>query len=104
MPTLLSPSESYSITMRLEIQNKVGMLGKVTTAVGEAGGDIGAVDLSGHGKGVVMRDITVRARGIEHAHEIIEAVKRIGGVKIVNVSDRTFLIHLGGKIEINNKI
>ncbi|MBI5904631.1 MAG: NAD-dependent malic enzyme, partial [Deltaproteobacteria bacterium] len=86
MATTLSPSESYSITMRLEIQNRVGMLGKVTTAIGNVGGDIGAVDLSGHGKGTVTRDITARARGIEHAQEIINAVKTIPGVRIVNVS------------------
>jgi len=104
MATTLSPSESYSITMRLEIQNRVGMLGKVTTAIGAAGGDIGAVDLSGHGKGTVTRDVTARARGIDHAQEIINAVKEIQGVKVVNVSDRTFLMHLGGKIEIHNKV
>jgi len=104
MSMTLSPSESYSITMRLEIQNKVGMLGKVTTAIGTAGGDIGAIDLSGHGKGTVIRDVTARARGIEHAQEIINAMKAIPGVKVINVSDRTFLMHLGGKIEIHNKI
>ena len=104
MATTLAPSESYSITMRLEIQNKVGMLGKVTTAIGEAGGDIGAVDLSGHGKGTVIRDVTARARGIDHAQEIINTVKAIPGVKVVNVSDRTFLMHLGGKIEVHPKV
>jgi malate dehydrogenase (oxaloacetate-decarboxylating) len=104
MATILSPSESYSLTIRVEIQSKVGMLGKVTTAIGEAGGDIGAVDLSGHGKGTVVRDITVSARGIDHAQEIINGVRQVQGVKIVNVSDRTFLKHLGGKIEISNKI
>jgi malate dehydrogenase (oxaloacetate-decarboxylating) len=104
MAMTLSPSESYSITMRLEIQNKVGMLGKVTTAIGTAGGDIGAIDLSGHGKGTVIRDITARARGIEHAQEIINTMKQIPGVKVVNVSDRTFLMHLGGKIEVHPKV
>ncbi|MBI5419792.1 MAG: ACT domain-containing protein, partial [Deltaproteobacteria bacterium] len=104
MAAVLSPSESYSITIRVEIQNKPGMLGKVTTAIGEVGGDIGAVDLSGHGKGTVTRDITVRARGIDHAQEIINAVRQVQGVKLINVSDRTFLKHLGGKIEISNKI
>ena len=104
MATTLSPSESYSITMRLEIQNKVGMLGKVTTAIGEVGGDIGAVDLSGHGKGTVTRDVTARANGIEHAQKIIDAVKAIPGVKVVNVSDRTFLMHLGGKIALHPKV
>jgi malate dehydrogenase (oxaloacetate-decarboxylating) len=90
--------------MRLEIQNKVGMLGKVTTAIGEVGGDIGAVDLSGHGKGTVVRDVTARANGIEHAQKIIDNVKAIPGVKVVNVSDRTFLMHLGGKIEVHPKV
>ena len=104
MTTTLSPSESYSITMRLEIQNKVGMLGKVTTAIGEVGGDIGAVDLSGHGKGTVTRDVTARANGIEHAQKIITAVKALPGVKIINVSDRTFLMHLGGKIALHPKV
>jgi malate dehydrogenase (oxaloacetate-decarboxylating) len=104
MAILATPSESYSITMRVEIQNRPGMLGKVTTMIGGVGGDIGAVDLSGHGKGTVTRDITARARGIEHAQEIINAVRQVQGVKIVNVSDRTFLKHLGGKIEISNKI
>jgi len=104
MAPTLAPSESYSITMRLEIQNKVGMLGQVTTAIGAVGGDIGAVDLSGHGKGTVIRDVTARARGLEHAQEIINTVKAIPGVKIVNVSDRTFLMHLGGKIEVHPKV
>ncbi len=83
MTPMLSPSECYSITMRVEIPNKVGMLGSVTTAIGGAGGDIGAVDLSGHVKESVLRDITVRARGIEHAHQIIDAVKAVPGVRIV---------------------
>jgi malate dehydrogenase (oxaloacetate-decarboxylating) len=104
MSAILTPSESYSITMRVEIQNKLGMLGKVASAIGEAGGDIGAVDLSGVGKGTVTRDITVRARGVDHAQEIIAAVKALVGVRVVNVSDRTFLKHLGGKIAVANKI
>ncbi len=104
MAVQVTPSDSYSITMRVEIQNKPGMLGKIATAIGAAGGDIGAVDLSGHGKGTVTRDITVRTRDIDHANEIIDTVKKVGGAKVVNVSDRTFLKHLGGKIEIANKI
>jgi malate dehydrogenase (oxaloacetate-decarboxylating) len=104
MPATLLPTESYSITIRVEIQSKPGMLGKVTTSIGDAGGDIGAVDLSGVGKGTVIRDITVLARGVEHAQEIIKAVHQVTGAKVVNVSDRTFLKHLGGKIEIRNKI
>ncbi len=96
-------SASYSITMRVEIQNRIGMLGRVTSAIGKAGGDIGAVDIAGFGKETVIRDITVSARDESHETLIAAAVGKLPGVKVVNVSDRTFLAHLGGKIVVNAK-
>ena len=96
-------SASYSITIRVEIQNKIGMLGKVMSAIGKAGGDIGAVDIAGFGKDTVIRDITVNARDEAHNKLIVAAVEKLPGVKVVNVSDRTFLLHLGGKITVNSK-
>ena len=53
-----APSASYSLTVRLEIVNKPGMLGRVTSAIGKAGGDIGAIDLVVVGKSTITRDIT----------------------------------------------
>ncbi|MEW6003112.1 MAG: malic enzyme-like NAD(P)-binding protein [Nitrospirota bacterium] len=100
----MTPTPSYSITLRLEIVNKVGMLGKIGTAIGEAGGDIGAIDIVRVGKGVIVRDFTVNARDEAHEKDIVDAVKRIGGVRVIHVSDRTFLLHHGGKIEIHNKV
>ena len=97
------PSASYSITMRVEIQNRPGMLGRVTSAIGKAGGDIGAVDIAGFGKDTILRDITVNARDEAHEKVIAAAVGKLPGVKVVNVSDRTFLAHLGGKISVNAK-
>jgi len=97
------PSASYSITMRVEIQNRPGMLGKVASAIGKAGGDIGAVDIAGFGSHTIIRDITVNARDEAHEKIIAAAVGRVAGAKVVNVSDRTFLAHLGGKIEIKSK-
>ncbi len=96
-------SASYSITMRVEIQNRIGMLGRVMSAIGKAGGDIGAVDIAGFGKNTVIRDITVNARDETHEKQIAAAVGKLPGVKVVNVSDRTFLMHLGGKITVNAK-
>jgi malate dehydrogenase (oxaloacetate-decarboxylating) len=96
-------SASYSITIRVEIQNKIGMLGKVMSAIGKAGGDIGAVDIAGFGKDAVIRDITVNARDEAHEKLIVAAVGKLPRVKVVNVSDRTFLLHLGGKITVNSK-
>jgi malate dehydrogenase (oxaloacetate-decarboxylating) len=79
------------------------MLGRVTSAIGEAGGDIGAVDLADATRDRTFRDITIKARDSEHAHQIVSRIRTVKGVKIANVSDRTFLMHLGGKIEIRSK-
>ena len=80
------------------------MLGLLTSAIGEAGGDIRAVDLVELIKDVIVRDLTINARDEAHGHHIVDAVRRVDGVRVVNVSDRTFLVHLGGKIEIRSKV
>ena len=99
-----APSASYSMTVRLDIVNRPGMLGKVTSAIGKAGGDIGAIDLVQVGKDAVTRDITFKARDDKHGTEIVDRLRALSGVKVVNVSDRTFLMHLGGKIEVKGKM
>jgi malate dehydrogenase (oxaloacetate-decarboxylating) len=99
-----APSASYSLTIRVQIANKPGMLGKVTSAIGEAGGDIGAIDLVEAGAQAITRDISFKASDETHGERITEAVKALSGVTMKNVSDRTFLMHLGGKIEVKGKI
>src|SRR5574341_1451505 len=98
-----APSPQYSLTLRVEITNKIGMLGRVISTIGKIGGDMGAVDLVDANRNRVIRDLTVSARDEEHGEAIIRAVKRLDGIEVVNVSDRTFLMHLGGKIEVVNK-
>lgn len=99
-----TPNASFSLTLRVKIQNNPGKLGEITTVIGEAGGDIGAIDIVRVGKGFIVRDLTVNAYSEKHDKEIIAEVNRIEGVKVVQVSDRTFLMHLGGKIETVSKI
>jgi malate dehydrogenase (oxaloacetate-decarboxylating) len=99
-----APSASYSLTVRLEILNRPGMLGKVTSAIGKAGGDIGAIDLVQVGKTTVTRDITFKARDDKHGAQVVDRLRSVPGVKVVNVSDRTFLMHLRGKIEVTGKM
>src|SRR5258705_10971942 len=99
-----APTASYSLTIRLEIDNRPGMLGKVTSAIGRAGGDIGAIDLVEVRKKTIIRDLTFKASDERHGQQVVERLKAIEGVKVVHVSDRTFLMHLGGKIEIKGKI
>lgn len=98
------PSPSYSLTLRIEYANKVGMLGRITSLIGEAGGDIGAIDIVQSSKGAMTRDITFSAADEVHGKAIVNAVRQLEGVDIVQVSDRTFLMHLGGKIEVHSKM
>ncbi len=98
------PTASHSLTVRLQIQNQPGMLGKVTSAIGKGGGDIGAIDLVEVGKGTITRDLTFNASDERHGQQIVERLRAIEGITVLHVSDRTFLMHLGGKIEVVGKI
>lgn len=100
----LRPSASHSLTLRVKIQNLPGMLGKLTSTIGEVGGDIGAIDIHGFEKDAIIRDITVKVRDGAHGEKLVNELKKLNGVEVVNVSDRTFLMHLGGKIVVNNKV
>src|ERR671923_1331629 len=102
--SLVAPSASYSLTARVAIQNRPGMLGKVASAIGDAGGDIGAVDLVESQRKHIIRDITINARDSQHGTQIVERLKRVAGVRVINISDRTFLMHLGGKLEVRSKV
>ncbi len=99
-----TPSASYSLTLRIKLASRTGTLGELTTAIGRAGGDIGAIDIVTVGADSVIRDISVNAGSSEHGKKIIEAVTNVDGVEIINVSDPTFLMHLGGKIEVVSKV
>src|SRR3989442_12508989 len=86
-----SPSASYSLTVRLEITNKPGMLGQVTSAIGKAGGDIGAIDLGRDGKSTNTRDLTLKERD-EHTHQQIGVrIRGVRSVMVVNGPDSTSL-------------
>jgi malate dehydrogenase (oxaloacetate-decarboxylating) len=104
MPQRPTPNASYSLTLRVRIHNQPGKLGEITTAIGKAGGDIEGIDIVSVGRDHLIRDITVNAASENHDKEIVAAVSDIDGVEVINVSDRTFLMHLGGKIEIVSKV
>ncbi len=98
------PSPSYSITIRSEIANRVGMFSQLANAISQAGGDLGAIDIVRVEKGKIIRDITVDARDEKHERKIINSIRNVEGVRVLRVMDRTFFAHEGGKIEIHNKI
>jgi malate dehydrogenase (oxaloacetate-decarboxylating) len=99
-----NPSPSYSITIRAEIENRIGMFAKIATAISSAGGDMGAVDIVRVEKGKIIRDITANARDEEHEKAIVRAIRTVSGVKVLRVMDRTFTAHEGGKIEVRSRL
>jgi len=89
--------------IRLEIRKSVASFGDVASGIAAAGGDIVAIDVIRAGKDVTTRDITVNVQDAANG-DIISILSKMPGIKIINVSDRTFLAHLGGKIEITPKM
>jgi len=98
------PSPSYSVTIRVEMENRIGMFAKIAMAISQAGGDLGSVDIVRVGGGRIARDVTVNARDEAHEKMIGKAIRKVEGVKVLRIMDRTFSVHQGGKIEIHNKV
>ncbi len=96
-------SAQYSLVLRVRIDHRPGMLGLVATAIGEAGGTIGSVDLVSLDDRHTLRDITIDTAGEDHGREVAKAVEQVEGAEVVDSTDRTFLMHVGGKIEQHNK-
>ena len=100
----LTPNSSFSLTLRLQIPNRVGMLASVMQAIASCGGNLGQIDLIEQTHHASTRDITVDAASTEHAETIVQAVKVLPDIKLLSVYDRTFNLHRGGKISIVSRI
>ena len=98
-----SPSAQYSLTLRVEIDHLPGMLGKVASAIGDAGGTIGAVDLVAVEGPHTIRDITVETGDAADWPRLTDAVNGVPGARVLDTTDRTFMLHIGGKVEVANK-
>ncbi|HET7566729.1 MAG TPA: NAD-dependent malic enzyme [Gaiellaceae bacterium] len=102
VPTVapMHPSASFSATIRVRIPDQPGSFARLAAAIGEAGGSLGAIDLVRSEKATKIRDVNVLADDEKHLDAIVDAVRSVDGVDVVNVSDRVFLAHLGGKLEV----
>jgi malate dehydrogenase (oxaloacetate-decarboxylating) len=96
-------SASFSFTIRVHLEDRPGAFAEVAKAIGDAAGSLDAIDLVRVEKGKKVRDVTVNASSAEHVDAIVESVRSVPGVWVERVSDRTFLLHLGGKIEVRPK-
>ncbi len=97
-------SASYSITVRLLADPEPAVVGRIATAVGAAGGVVTAIDVAESRHDRITVDVTCSAGNGEHADEIVAGLHQVDGVSVHKVSDRTFLLHLGGKLETHSKV
>ena len=97
------PSISYSITVRLEVPAGGTAISRLTTAVEHAGGIVTALDVTASGHDKLRIDVTCAATDTAHADQIVEDLRALEGLTVHKVSDRTFLMHLGGTIEMQSK-
>ncbi|HLK02210.1 MAG TPA: NAD-dependent malic enzyme [Streptosporangiaceae bacterium] len=100
----MAPSVSYSITVRLEVASRGRAVSEITRVVEQAGGVVTALDVTSGGNERLRVDVTCAARDTGHADAIVVALGAIKDVQVHKVSDRTFLLHLGGKIEMRSKV
>src|SRR6476646_1950799 len=97
---MAATTSSYSITMRLHTAPDHGIVGAVATAIAQDGGIVTAIDVAESSHERLVVDVTCSASDADHAKELEVAVDAIPGVEVHKTSDRTFLLHLGGKIEV----
>lgn len=98
----LTPNPSFSLLIRIEVPNCIGILAVVTNAIASSGGNLGQIDLIEQTRDTSIRDITINTSSTEHAETIVQALRNLPDVKVLNVYDRTFNLHQGGKISIAN--
>ncbi|WP_034268827.1 NAD-dependent malic enzyme [Haloechinothrix halophila] len=98
------PGPGYSITVRVDAPAAASTAGDLTTAVGQVGGVLTAFDIVESHTDRIVVDISANVVDAEHADGVTEALEQLSGVRVRKVSDRTFLMHLGGKIEVNSKV
>jgi malate dehydrogenase (oxaloacetate-decarboxylating) len=92
------------LTLRLRYPDHPGLLGQITSLLGESGGYIGAVDIVEVRGSHITRDFTVNTADVAHGEAIVAKLKANGSIEVLKVSDRTFLMHLGGKIEVRSRV
>jgi malate dehydrogenase (oxaloacetate-decarboxylating) len=98
------PSAGFSITIRVGVTADASAIGRLTTCVGEAGAIVTALDVVDSDHVHVVADVTCDTADSAHADQVVAALDKLDGVEVRKVSDRTFLLHLGGKIEVQPKV
>ena len=102
MPTL--PSIANSVTVRLTLPARPTTISELTSLIESTGGVVTGLDVTGSGAARMRVDLTMLTHDPEHADSIVERMRTLSEVEIGKVSDRTFLLHLGGKLTVESKV
>ncbi|MBI4549540.1 MAG: NAD-dependent malic enzyme [Candidatus Omnitrophica bacterium] len=97
------PYSNYRLTARLELDNKPGVFAQVAVALAQEGANLGAVDIVEVTKSKIVRDITFDVADEEDGERVVAGLKNVSSIRVISVSDRIFLMHLGGKIQVHSK-
>ncbi len=101
---MASPSPGYSITLRVEVSSSYSATTELASAVADTGAAVTALDIVESRHDSIIVDVTCNTTGEKHAKEIADALNARDGVTVRKVSDRTFLLHLGGKLSVEPKV
>ena len=100
----IKPTPSYSILVRLQIPREPGMIGRISKAIGEAGGIIDTIEMVSRKEKVSIREIVIEASSCDHQREIIQALEKVDNVYLIKAEDLTLKYHIGGKLETGCKL
>lgn len=99
----MTTAADLSIIARIKVSHDGEVLSKVMQSIAASGGNVGAIDIQKVEGSTITRDFTIYTNGEEHGHRIVDDLKTLDGIEVVNVSDPTFLMHLGGKIKVESR-
>ena len=99
-----TPSPGYSITLRVAVNSAAGSTTDLASAVAATGAAVTALDIVESSHDAIVVDVTCNTVNEAHADQITEVINARPGMSVRKVSDRTFLLHLGGKLSVEPKV
>ena len=100
----IGPYSNYRLTVRLQLANKPGMFANVASALAMESANLGAVDIVSATAQYMIRDVTFDVHDETHGERVLLHLAALPDVKVLSASDRVFLLHLGGKIQVQSKL
>jgi malate dehydrogenase (oxaloacetate-decarboxylating) len=100
---MATPLAAFSLRLRARIPNQPGVLGQLATSIGAAGGSLVGIEIVSTDGATVTRDVVVFCGSEGHAADVAAAARGVEGIEIIEVEDRTFAVHEGGKLTIDAK-